>query len=227
MKKTCFVAAILLVAGMASMVLAKDATKKTEAKSAKPNATPSWVVMEDDWWFPFRYDFSDTLRKARTHYRAGQEKAASAEIDKAISWLKYAESHANKSTAEDLSTARSDLFDYSMALKNGEPVLANRLEPALAHASAALAKHHRFESNKALAKGDLKTAAKHLMVAVDYLRDAARYVNYEYGDDFVTIYDDYAPYGCWDETVVLDKNKLQANLTTVTNELEKLAAKLK
>ena len=43
----------------------------------------------------------------------------------------------------------------------------------------------------------------------------------------VDIYDDYAPYGYWDDAIVFEKSKLEANLSTIKAELEKLAAKLK
>ena len=42
-----------------------------------------------------------------------------------------------------------------------------------------------------------------------------------------SIYDAYAPYGYWDDTIVFEKSKLESNLTTVKTELEKLATKLK
>ena len=227
MKKTSFAVAALLVAGIASMVFAADAKKKTEGKSEKPKASPGWVIVEEDWWFPFLYDFSSTLHDARDHYRAKEEKAASAEIDKAISWLGYAQSHAEMSTAEDLSTARTDLKDISASLKSGKPVLAKKLDHAFANASEALARHHHFKSGKALAEGDLKTAGRHLMAAADLLRSAARIANVEYGSDAVSIYDDYAPYGYWDETIAFEENKVESNLATVKSELAKLAAKLK
>ena len=227
MKKTSFAVAVLLVAGMASMVFAADAKKKTEGKGEKPKVSPGWVVIEEDWWFPFLYDFSTALDNARDRYRVKDEKSASAEIDKAEAWLKYAENHADKSTAEDLSTARVDLMDFSAALKSGKPVLAKKLDAAFAHASAALAKHHYFKSEKALGVADLKTAGRHLMAATDLLREAAQFANIEYGRDAVSIYDDYAPYGYWDETIVFEKNKVESNLTTIKTELEQLAAKLK
>ena len=118
-------------------------------------------------------------------------------------------------------------MDFSSALKSGKPVLAKKLDAAFAHASAALAKHHYFESDKALAEGELKAAGQHLMAATDLVRSAARSANVEYGNDFVDIYNDYAPYGYWDDTIVFEKSKLESNLTTVRTELEKLAAKLK
>ena len=227
MKKTSFAVAILLVAGMSSMAFAGDGKKKTEGKGEKPKASPGWVVIEEDWSYPFLYDFSTALHKAREHYRAKEDRSASAEIDKAISWLEYAQAQAEKTTAEDLSTARLDLMDFSAALKSGKQVLAKNLDAAFAHASVALAMHHHFQSGKALAEGDLKKAGKHLMGAADLLRSAAQSANLEYGSAAVDIYDSYAPYGYWDDTIAFEKSKLESDLTTVKTELEKLAAKLK
>ena len=227
MNKTVLAIAAFLVAGLTSMVCADDAKKTTVVRGEKPKASPGWVVIEEEWWHPFLYDFSTTLHNAREHYRAKEEKFASAEIDKAISWLKYAQGDADKTTAEYLSTARHDLMDVSARLKSGKAVLAKDLDVAFAHASAALANHHHFESAKALAEGDLQTAGRHLMAAMDLLRSAAQTANVEYGSKVVDIYDAYAPYGYWDDTIVFEKNKLESNLSTVKAELEKLAAKLK
>ena len=183
------------------------------------------MVIEEDWSYPFLYEFSSALHNARERYRAKEEKSASAEIDKAISWLRFAEAHADKSTAEEISTARYDLIDFSSALKSGKPVLAKKLDASFANASAALGKHHYFESDKALCAGDLKEAGRHLMAAADLLRNAARSANLEYGTEVVDLYDEYAPYGYWDDTIVFEKSKLESNLITVKTELEKLAAK--
>ena len=224
MKSFRIALATLVVAGMASIALADDAKKKT--KGEKPKASPGWVVIEEDWSYPFFNDFSTALHKSREHYRAKEERSAGAEIDKAISWLQYAQEHANKATAEEISTARFDLMDFSTALKSGKPVLAKKLDSAFAHASAALAKHHYFESDRAIRDDDLKTAGKHLMAAADLMRNAAQSANLEYGSEAYDIYDGYAPYGYWDDTIVFEKSKLESNLTTVKTELDKLAAKL-
>ena len=190
MKRNRLAFATLMIAGMASMALAGDTKKKTEPKGEKPKASPGWVVIEEDWWSPFFYDFSTAIHNARDRYRAKEERAAGAEIDKAISWLKYAQSQAETSTAEDLSTASNDLTDFSAMLKSGKQVLAMKLDAAFAHASLALAKHHYFKSAKAVAEGDLKTAGRHLMAATDLVRSAARSANIEYGNDIVDIYND-------------------------------------
>jgi hypothetical protein len=227
MKKASVVATTLLVAGMASMAFADDAKKKTAPKGEKPKASPGWVVIEEDWSFPFLDDFSTELHIARDHYRAKEEKSAGAEIDKAVSWLKYAEGHANRATAENLSTARYDLMDFSASLKSGKPVLARKLDGAFARASIALSRHHHFLSGKSMAEGDLKAAGRHLMVATGLLRDAAQSANLEYGSQLVDIDNDYAPFGFWDDTIVLEKSKLEANLAAVQTELETLGTKLK
>ena len=65
------------------------------------------------------------------------------------------------------------------------------------------------------------------MAAADLIRNAAQSANLEYGSEAVDIYDEYAPYGYWDDTIVFEKSKLESNLTTVKTELDKLAAKLK
>jgi hypothetical protein len=70
MKRTSIGLATLLVAGMALIVFADDAKKKT--KGEKPKASPGWVVIEEDWSFPFLDDFSTALHKAREHYRASR-----------------------------------------------------------------------------------------------------------------------------------------------------------
>jgi hypothetical protein len=227
MKKHIFFGTTFLVAAMASMAFADDAKKKTPPKGEKPKASPGWVVLEEEWTFPFLEDFSNALHNAREHYRSREDKSASAEIDKAISWLKYAEGHATRATAEDLSTACYDLMDFSASLKSGKPVLAKKLDAAFARASLAFGKHHHFQSGKSLAEGDMKAAGKHLMAATDLVRNAAQSANLEYGSQLVDIDNDYAPFGYWDDTIVLETSKLEANLTTVKTELEALAAKLK
>jgi hypothetical protein len=227
MKNSRFAIATLLIAATASLALADDTKKKPVAKGEKPKASPGWVIVEEDWSTPFLFDFTTALNNAREHYRAKEDKAAAAEIDKAIAWIRFAENHAKLSTAEDLSTAELDLMDYSAALKSGKPVLAKKLDAAFAHASVVLGKYHHYVASKALGDGDLKIAGQHLMAASDLMRNAAQSANQEYGSKVIDIYDDYAPYGYWDDSVVFEKGKLEGNLDTIKNELDRLATKLK
>lgn len=205
----------------------KPATTAVAKKGEKPAASPGWVIIEEDWWYPFRYDFTNSLHNARVHYRASEEEAAAAELDKAGSWLHYAMSHADKSTQEELSTARTDLMDFAMMLRSGKPIEAKRLDAAFAHASAALSKYHHFKANDALARNDLKTAGRHMMSAADHLRFAARSANHEYGSEVVSIFEKHAPHGYWDETIEYTSSSLGKNLTAIENELMKLGQKLK
>jgi len=248
MKKTCFAVVTMLFAGLTSTALADDpkqkaapkddksaavkgqdadAKKKSEPKGEKPDATPGWLVIAEDWWAPFVYDFSGLTHMARGHYRAREDRAAALDIDKAVSWLKYARSHADRESAEDLATAENDLTDFSASLKSGKTVLAKKLDAAFANASVALARHHHFKSGKSLAEGDMQAAGRSLMAAADLLRNAAHSANMEYGDQAVEIFDDYAPYGYWDDTIVFEKGRLESNLSTIQTELEKLGKKLK
>ena len=206
---------------------AKTDSKSTAKKGDEPDASPGWVVIEEDWWFPHLYSFTESLHDARMHYRKQEEKAAAAEIDKAVTWLKYAESHANKSYAGDLATAGADLRDFAMTLRQGGQVPAKKVAEAFKNASTALAKHHHFKSLKAFGEDDLKIAAKHLVAASDLVKEAARSANREDGAEITEIDDFYSPFGYWDETVVVDSSMLEKNLSTVATELGKLAKDIK
>ena len=198
-------------------------TEATAKKGEKPAASPGWVVIEEDWWYPHLYSFTESLHDARMHFRNREEKAAADEIDKAVTWLKFAESHAEKSYSGDLATAEADLMDFAMTLRQGGQVPAKKVAIAFKHASAALAKHHHFKSLKAFGEDDLKTAAKHLVAASDLVKEAARSANYEYGEEITEIDDYYSPFGYLDETVTFDSSMLEKNLNSIAAELGKLA----
>ena len=118
-----FVAACLLL-GMASMALCDDANTPTTPKREKLQAFTRWVIVEEDWWISLHTNFSTHCLR-HEFIAAHQERAASAEIDKAIAWLKFAINDADTTTAEDLSMARADLL-ISEALEAGEPVEARK-----------------------------------------------------------------------------------------------------
>ena len=199
----------------------------TAQKGEKPTASPGWVVIEEDWWYPHLYSFTESLHEARMHYRNREEKAAASAIDEAVTWLEFAKSHADKSYAGELLTAAADLRDFAMALRQGGQVPAQKVARAFQHASVALAKHHHFKSQAAFGKDDLKRAAKHLVAASDLVKEAARSANREYGQEITEIDDYYSPFGYWDETVTIDSSMLEKNLNTVANELAKLAKEMK
>ena len=205
----------------------KTMNQDTAQKADKPADSPGWVVIEEDWWNPHLYSFSDALHDARRHFRNHEEKAAAAEIDEAVTWLKFAEGHADKSSQLELATAEADLGDFAMTLRQGGQVPAKKVAAAFKHASAALAKHHHFKASKALAESDLKTASRHLLVATHLVKEAARSANREYGKEITEIDDYYSPFGYWDESVTLDSSMLEKNLNSVATELEKLTKEMK
>ena len=247
MKQICFAVGFGLVVGLVSMGRADDPkqtpplkdgksavtkgqdtdAKKTMPRGEKPAASPGWVVIEEDWWSPFVYEFSTTTHKARAHYRAREDNAAAAEIDKSISWMEYAKSHADRKSAEALTTAEADLREYSAALKSGSTVVAKKFDAAFAQASLALAGHHHYQSWKWLAEGEMYAAGRSLMAAADLIRTAAKSANLDSGEEVAAIYDDYAPSGYWDDTIVFEKSKLETNLKTIESELQRLGAKMK
>ena len=76
MRKTIFAAASLLLAGWASTVLADDAQATPSVQGEKPAAKPGWVVLEDTWSYPLRFESLTALNNARYHYRRNEEKSA-------------------------------------------------------------------------------------------------------------------------------------------------------
>ena len=238
---TLMIAAMALAIGTSNPAMAQDKTdqkadQNTEQKTDdqtkadkgdKPAASPGWLIVEEEFWFPFQYSFADALHNARVHYRHGQEKAARDEIKQAMMWMKMAKGMtANKESEADLETAISDLRDLAMFLDKGELFKASKMEATFARAATALAKHHKFNADKAAAKNEMRIAGKHLMAAAHNIKAAARSANYEYGDEVVEIFDDYSPFGFYDETIVVEKNKLSQELNSIGSEIEKLEAKV-
>ena len=97
-------------------------TKKMSGspKGDKPAASDGWIIVEDDFWYPFRYSLADAIHNAHVNFRNGRETAASDEIKKAISWMKLAKGMAaNKESEEDIATTIADLQDLAMFLSKG------------------------------------------------------------------------------------------------------------
>ena len=194
-------------------------TAATSAKEGTADADSEVIVIEEDFWYPFRYSFADAIHDAHVNYREGREKEARDEINKAINWLKLAKGMAgDKESEESLEVAISDLRDMSMFLKNGDIVRAANMELTFARAANVLAKHHNFKAKKAVAQKDMEEAARHLSAAVFNIERAAKNAGHEYGDEVVAVVTEYGP-GEIDETAVLEKNKLEQALDTIAKEI--------
>ena len=244
---TLCAAALVIGAGMGGTTFGQDgsgakneATKQVESSTdgqsastdqGKPATSPGWIVLEEDFWYPFRYSLADAIHDAHVDYRHGREKAASDEIKQAMMWMKMAKGMAaNKETESYIDIAISDLRDLAMFLDRGDLVNAELMDKTFARAATALAKHHKFNADKAVAKNDLKLAGKHLSTAAYNIREAARCANHEYGSDVVEVFDDFFPNGSYDESVVVETNELKnaldaisAEITTLDKKLEKAA----
>lgn len=124
MNRNSFAVVALLVVGLTSMVFAKDATRKSDTKAEKHKPSPVWVVHEEKWPSPFRFDCSQPSHVAREHLRATKDRSAiaQAQMDKAIARLKCAEDRASRSTTEDLSTALVNVIGDSDVLVIQRPV---------------------------------------------------------------------------------------------------------
>ena len=205
-----------------------EEAQASDTRGEKPATSPGWVVLEEDFWFPFRYSFADAIHDAHVAYRHGREAAAADEIKKAINWLEFAKGMtADKDSELNLEVVISDLRDLKMFLERGDLVKAEVLDKAFARAATALAKHHKFNADNAVAKNELKLAGKHLSTAAYNIREASRCANHEYGSDVVEVFDNFFPNGSYDETVVVEANELKGSLDAISAEIVTLEKKLK
>lgn len=224
-----FSMAVLLVASVASLDAAEPAKKGTTAKKGeKPQDSPGWIIIEEDFWFPWRFEFGDWLHQARVHHRQNEEEAAANEIRKAESWLRFAASHALPITKKSLETAADDLHDLHLDIREGQLVTANRMDYTLARADHALAEWHFFKAKENLGKEEERLAAQNLEAAGRYLQDAARSARYEYGAESVTLFEDIDKDGkLVDDGISIDRNRLNDNLTALQRQVTRMGAVLK
>ena len=198
-------------------------TNAATVKGDKPKDSPGWVVVEEDWFYPLRYDPVLILDSARYHYRRNEEDAAAQDIGRALSWLEYASEHAMPITKEKIDSARTTLEKLKTDLDKGMVYSAARLDMDLAKASTALAEWHYFKARESYGKNDLGYAAQDLQAAVKHLRHAADSAHYEYGMDTITVFDDV-----FDANASIDHDQLGRELDSIekaTNDLSKALTK--
>ena len=71
----------------------------------------------------------------------------------------------------------------------------------------------------------MSLAARHLNAAAFNIREAAHCANHEYGNDVVTVVDDYGA-GYFDETAAVEKNAQEQALDAISGEIEKIEKKV-
>jgi hypothetical protein len=200
----------------------------SQSKAAKPEAAPGWIVFEEDFYYPLRFDAAEALHQARIHYRKDEEKEAAEQLDKAVSWLQIAAGHGYPGTSEQLKKAADDLQSLSMDLKGGRVSDGARLDNSIAKAEHALAWWHYFKADKALARNELKWAAEDLDAAARYLQNAASSAHYEYGDGSVTVFKSIEKDGkTTSSTHVYNRDELASQLRSMKIELDKMSGVLK
>lgn len=186
-KKFVFtLAALLALPGLTVMAADSKTTTKTpeaKVKGDKPAASPGWIIIEEDFWYPLRFEPLFSFDAARTHYRRNEEKAAAGKIDQAVSWLKLAAGHAMPITKEKLTTAATDLEKVAKDLRSGNLTDAAKMDSALASASKALGEWHYFKAKESWGKSEEQDAGRDLAMAAEYLQHAANSAHYQFGPD--------------------------------------------
>ncbi|MCA9028186.1 MAG: hypothetical protein KDA86_23450 [Planctomycetaceae bacterium] len=217
------------LAGATALILTSHtfaaAGNATQGDTTKDS--PGVIIVEEDWFFPLRFDSITALNNARYHYRRNEEKAAANEVDKAISWLKYAEGHAMPVTKEKLTSAAEDLESVSKDLRAGNTIAAAHMDWSLARASHALAEWHYYKAKEHYGNNEAHYAAQHLESAVSHLQNAADSAHFEYGPDTVTVFDDVFKDGVlFSEDQTVDHNRLGKHLDTIKSAIEKVGEAL-
>jgi hypothetical protein len=232
--KVNMLVAILMLGGFVSVLSAeetksatkksKEATSATAAKGEKPKASPGWIVIEEDWYVPLRFDSLVSMNNARMHYRNREERAAASELRRAVTWLKFAETHAEPITKSKLTTAANELTVLANELDGGKLSDAAKMESSLARASAALAEWHYFKARESWGQSDEKYAAQYLQSAAAHLKHAAGSAHYQYGPDTVTVFDQITQDGVTtSETETYDHNLLGKHLDAIEGAVKEMA----
>lgn len=236
MKKNILVAALLLL-GISSALRAQEskppkkavegAKTTTVVRGERPKPSPGWIIIEEDWIYPLRFDSLTSLNNARMHYRNSEEKAAASELRRAVSWLELAASHALPVTKSKLTTAAKELSVVAKDLDAGRLADASRLDISLGKASNALAEWHYFKAKEDWAKNEEKYAAQDLEAAVAHLQHAANSAHHEYGPDTMTIFSEVTKKGVTtSETKTMDHNLLGKHLDAIEKAIKEMDSTL-
>lgn len=227
MKTLLAVAVTTVLAASSALVHADDAQKAKET-GAKPAASPGWIVIEESVWTPLRFEPLVSMDSIRYHYRRHEEEAAANQIDKAVSWLKLAESHALPITKEKLTAAVSELESVSKDLRAGNTIAAAKLDGGLAKAASALGEWHYYKAKESWGRNEAKDAAKDLEMAANYLQHAANSAHYQFGPDTVEVITKLFDHGkLKGEKVEFTHNDLGMHLQSIEKAINDLATALK
>jgi hypothetical protein len=230
MRKFNWAVVAMILAATSALCMAADKPKDastTAKKGEKPAASPGWVIVEEDFWFPLRFEPLHALDAARYRYRRNEEKEAANEIDKAVSWLKLAEGHAMPITQEKLMAAAVELTTLSKDLRAGKISDAAKVDGPLAKAAQALGEWHFFKAKESWGKDEEADAGRDLEMAAQYLQHAANSAHYEFGADSQEVISKvYHDGKLASETTKFDHNTLGMHLQGMEKAVKELAAKM-
>ena len=208
-------------------------TKTTPAQTvtvAKPAAevAPTWTIIEEDFWYPLRYEPMRSFDSARYDYRRSEEKSAAYEINKAVSWLGWAERHAMPETKAKLMEAAKELKAVSKDLQSGNMYSASKMDVSLSKAAHALSEWHYYRAKDWWGKSDAKHAGDDLVMAANYLQRAADSAHFQFGPDTQEVVTEVFRNGKWiNDEKHTDHNWIAKNIGGVESGLREIAASLK
>ena len=203
-------------------------TESTKPAAAKPASSPGWLVIEEDFFFPLRFEPIMSLDSIRYHYRRGEEIAAANQIDKAVSWLKLAEGYAMPITKEKLTSAVSELTTVAKDLRAGNVTDAAKMDAALARTAHALGEWHYYKAKESWGKDEAQDAGRDLAMAAQYMQHAANSAHYQFGPDTTKVTTTLYEHGkLKSEKVHYDHNTLGMHLQQIEKGLNDLAVALK
>ncbi|MCA9010662.1 MAG: hypothetical protein KDB01_13010 [Planctomycetaceae bacterium] len=205
-------------------LMAMPAVGADKKKIEKPAESPGWLIIDEDFWIPLRFEPLSSLNAIQYHYRRDEEKSAAIQIDKAVSWLNLAASHAMPITKEKLTTAAKDLATVASQLRAGDTIAAGRMNAALVKAASALGEWHFYKAKESWGANEEADAGRDLAMAADYLKHAAASAHCQFGPDTEKTITEYYDHGWWEgETTTYDHNTLGMHLDSVEKGLEDLS----
>jgi len=214
--------AIVLFLSSTAMAADSNPSKVDHAK-----AQADTILLDEVWFVPLRFESVEELSAASYHYRRNEERAAANEINKAVSWLKYAESHAYPITKEKLSTAVEELSQLSQDLRDGNSIAAADLDKSMASAAQALAEWHYYKAKEHFGRDEAEYAAQDLEAAAAHLQYAANSAHFEYGPDTVTVFDDvYRDGKMVSHNQTVDHNRLGMHLESIEKAVKEMGKTL-
>jgi hypothetical protein len=230
MKTARHTSAILAIAALSTLLMlpATQAVASNRSKKGeKPAASPGWLIIDEDYWLPLRFEPLYTLDAVGYHYRRGEEKAAANEIEKAVSWLRIAEAHAMPITKGKLTKAADELTTVAKDLRGGRIVAASRMDGSMARAAQALAEWHYYNAKESCGKNEEAIAGEDLEMAALYLEHAATSAQLQFGPDTQEVLTEVYRNGKMrSETTTFDHNSLAMQLKAIEKAVKELGSKM-